>query len=70
MVAIIAQQALPQGFDGLGRTFDALHEELFGVEQVTSDVHALVFLAAQAQQVEQMQAAQFVGGFGTVNQAL
>jgi hypothetical protein len=49
--------------------FDVLNKDYLGVEQMPRDAQAQVALATLHQQIEQMQAAQCVGGFGAINQA-
>jgi hypothetical protein len=63
VMPVILLKALPQSLDGLGRAFNALNENLFGVEQMARDALLTVALSALQQQVEQMQTAQLVGSF-------
>jgi hypothetical protein len=62
VVPLIALQAFPQGIDRTRGAFDALDKDFLGVEQMPRDTQAQVALAALNQQIEQVQAAQLVGG--------
>ena len=67
-MTLVTLQAAPQRLHHFRCTFDALHKHLFGVEQMARDAETRIFSARFAEHVEEVQATQGIGGFGSVEQ--
>jgi hypothetical protein len=67
VVANIPLQTLPQGIDAGAFALDALGELTIEVEQMPRDTQTLVAQAGLGQQIEEVQSAKVLAGFGLVN---
>lgn len=68
-VALVALQALPELFDGVGWALDALGELPPPVEQMAGDGQLLVAQAGLGQEVEQVQGSEVLCGLGLVDES-